>query len=218
MTQRVSRIMLRLTRIEESDYVPLADQPDSDALDLALQYWDDIKDGMYLGAPVSAMGGFGLFLQGGRPVESLVRSLLVTMVTDSETKVRQGAREPWEHYAKPWNRYSVDNRAQVWTASSILVLAKEFDDPESRAQYRALTPGMPSPYPCPYLLGMLRLDKIPVNEWGVNEIVELLTERRSKGRITVVSSRLSIRELGARYGQEMQELLQEEFIHKIRKS
>jgi hypothetical protein len=218
MNQGVSRIMLRLTRIEESDYVPLADQPDSPALDLAMQYWDDIKGGMYLGAPVSALGGYGLFLQGGKAVESLVRSLLVAMVTDSETKVRQGAREPWEHYAQPWNRYSVDNRAQVWTASSIIVLAKEFDDAESRAQYRALTPGMPSPYPCPYLLGMLRLDKIPVNEWGVNEIVELLTERRSKGRLTVISSRLSIRELGDRYGREMQELLQEEFIHKIRKS
>ena len=209
---RISKMTLTLMRIKEADFIPLSEQPDSPALDLAMDYWADIKRGLYLGAPVSAMGGYGLFLQGGDRADSLVRSLLYAIVTDPETKVRQGGREPWEHYAQPWNRYATDRRAQVWTASSIINLAKEFEDPESRAQYRALIPGMPSPYPCPFLLGMLRLDKIPVNEWGVNEIVELLRERRSSGQPTVVTSRLSIDELGVRYDREMQELLQEKFI------
>lgn len=209
---RVSKITLSLMRVKEADFVPWDEQPDSPARDLAADYWSDIKRGLYLGAPVSAMGGYGLFLQGGDDVDSLARSLLVAMVTDPETRVRQGSREPWENYAQPWNRYAVDNRAQIWTASSIVVLAKEFEDPESRSQYRSLIPGMPSPYPCPYLLGMLRLDKIPVNEWGVNEIVELLRERRSSGRPTIITSRLSIDELGARYDREMQELLTDKFI------
>ncbi len=213
MSARVPRMLLRKMRIDESEYLPfdkVAD--DTDQYRLVLRYWNDLREGLYLMAPRQDMGGFGLFLQGGDEVDDLVASFLVALVTDEDTKVRQGSREPWSKYAQPWTRFSVDERAQVWTARAVISIAKEFEDEESRQQYRSLIPGIPSRYPCPLLLGLLRLDKIPDNEWGVNEILELIRERKRWGRITVVTSRLSISELGRKYGHEMQDLLQEKFV------
>ena len=212
MNTRVSRILLRKMRIDESEYLPLAEFPDSDHQRMVKRYWDDIRDGLYLMAPRSDMGGYGLFLQGGDEVDDLVVSFLVALVTDEGTRVRQGGREPWRRFSLPWDRFSADNRAQVWSARAVVAIAKEFEDPESRQQYCSLIPGMPSRYPCPLVLGLLRLDKIPPHEWGVNEILELLRERKRWGRLTVVTSRLSISELGQKYGPEMQELLQDKFV------
>lgn len=208
-----SRMLLRKMRVDESEYIPLDDlDQETSHFVLASQYWDDVKDGMYLMAPRSDYGGMGLFLRGGDSVDDLVSSLLVAMVTDPETKVRQGSREPWRRFSQPWSRYAVEERAQVWTASAVISIAKEFEDEESRQQYRSLIPGIPSRYPCPFLLGLLRLDKIPPHEWGVNEIMELIRERKRWGRLTIVTSRLSISELGKKFGAEMQSLLQDKFV------
>lgn len=210
---RVPRMLLRKMRIDESEYLPLDGfVTDTDHYELALRYWSDIKDGLYLMAPRSDFGGMGLFLRGGDEVDDLVAALLVAMVTDDETRVRQGSREPWRKYAQPWSRYAVDERAQVWTASAVISIAKEFEDEESRQQYRSLIPGIPSRYPCPLLLGLLRLDKIPPHEWGVNEIMELIRERKRWGRLTIITSRMSINELGKKFGPEMQDLLQDKFV------
>lgn len=207
-----SRTVLSQLRIPEGDYRPFEELPDSLPRRTAQEYWDHIQDGTYLLAPRSALGGYGLFLHGGTSADDVAASLLVAIVTDPEGKVRQGSREPWDHYAVPWNRFAVDRRAQVWAASSVVAIAKEFEDPDSRAQFRALTPMLPSPYPCPLILGLLRIDKIPTNEWGVNELQELIRERRRHGYLTVVTSRMTVAELGVTYGPEMQELFQDRFV------
>lgn len=210
---RVPRMLLRKMRIDESEYLPWSQfDPQTPHYRVAERYWRDIQDGLYLMAPRSDYGGYGLFLRGGDDVDDLVAALLVGVVTDDQTLVRQGSREPWRKFAQPWTRYAVDERAQVWTASAVISIAKEFEDEESRQQYRSLIPGIPSRYPCPLLLGLLRLDKIPPHEWGVNEIMELLRERKRWGRLTIVTSRMSISELGDKFGPEMQDLLQDKFI------
>lgn len=204
--------LLRMIRVNEADFVSI-DEVDTTvtAMDRAMKYWDDLRDrGKYLMAPRQDDGGKGLFLCGDEDVDDLAVGLIVAMITDPDTKVRS-TRDPWERYAQPWSRYAIDERAQVWSANEIMHLSKEFDDEESRAHFRALHPGLPSRFPCPYLLGVLRLDRMNDTEWNITEMYNLLRERKRWGRVTVVTSGLTIKALGQKYGADIEKLLLSQF-------